>query len=163
MGVGVGGGGLRVVVGRRVGVGLRRGPVVHERGQVAEFLGSFADSLRPSPAISTTVTPSSPVLARTQTRRRWMNREPARPTIAVSAPARAQVVPGCWTTWKPAHSLICLSKVIDPAPLGSFIVSPGSSWDLRMAPLAVLNCFRFLVSSWYTFCGMPELTPRSPW
>jgi hypothetical protein len=92
-----------------------------------------------------------------------MKREPARPKIAVSAPARAQPVPGCWVTWKPAHSLICFSKVIEPAPFGSFMVSPGFRFSLRMLALGVLELLHVLLSSWYTFCGMPELTPRSPW
>ncbi len=135
-----------------------------ECGQVAEFFGSFAESAcRPRPAISTTVTPSAPVAARTHTRRRWMKSEPARPKIAVKAPISAQSLPGCWVTWKFAHSLMPLSKVMEPAPFGSFIVSPGSRRALTMLPFASLNCFIFEVSSWYTFCGMPASTPRLPW
>lgn len=92
-----------------------------------------------------------------------MNSEPASPRIAANAPASAQSLPGCWVTWKFAHSLMSLSKVIEPAPSGSFIVSPGRSRDLRISPLASLNCFMWAVSSWYTFCGRPASTPRLPW
>lgn len=92
-----------------------------------------------------------------------MKSDPARPKIAVKAPTSAQSLPGCWVTWKPAHSLMSFSKVIEPAPFGSVMVSPGSSLFLRMSPLESLNCFISEVSSWYTFCGRPESTPRLPW
>lgn len=68
--------------------------------------GSFADSLRPRPAISTTVTPSAPRTARTQTRRRWMNSDPASPAMAATAPPSAQPLPGCCEIWKLAHSSV---------------------------------------------------------
>lgn len=68
--------------------------------------GSRADSLRPRPAISTTVTPSAPRTARTHTRRRWMNSEPASPAMAATAPPSAHPLPGCCEIWKLAHSSV---------------------------------------------------------
>lgn len=109
--------------------------------------GTFADSLRPSPAISTTVTPSGPATARTHTRRRWMNSDPARPRIAVIAPPSAHPLPGCWVTWKPAHSLTP-SKVIVPAPFGSVMDSPILRFSRTCAPSESLNPFSFDLSSW---------------
>lgn len=83
--------------------------------------------------------------------------------MAVRAPARAQPEPGCSVTWKPAHSLMSFSKVIEPAPFGSFMVSPGFRFSLSCLPLESLKPFMLVLSSWYTLCGRPESTPRSPW
>ena len=108
----------RRVIGAGSAVRARSAPGVRVTARSASSSGSFADSLRPRPAISTTVTPSSPRTARTQTRRRWMNSEPTSPAMAAMAPASAQPLPGCWEIWKLAHSLISFSKVIEPAPSG---------------------------------------------
>lgn len=83
--------------------------------------------------------------------------------MAASAPARAQPSPGWWVIWKLAHCLMSLSNVIDPAPFGSFMVSPGRSRVLSSSPFESVNFFILEVSSWYTFCGIPESTPRLPW
>ncbi len=78
-------------------------------------------------------------------------------------PASAQPLPGWRATWKPAHSLMSFSKVIEPAPFGSFMVSPGRRFSRSCAPLASLKPVRFFLFSWYTLCGRPEFTPSSPW
>lgn len=43
------------------------------------------------------------------------------------------------------------------------MVWPGLRLSLSWAPLASLYAFTCDLSSWYTLCGMPESTPRSPW
>lgn len=43
------------------------------------------------------------------------------------------------------------------------MVWPGFRFSLSWAPLESLNSFTCDLSSWYTLCGMPEFTPRSPW
>ncbi len=90
-----------------------------------------------------------------------MNSEPARPSSTAIAPISARPLPGWWETWKVAHCLTPTNLML-PSPPGSFIVSPGCIIWATARP-SCLYCLRFFFSSWYTLCGSPESTPRSPW